>query len=308
MQPPYNLLLNTAFKYNTDNWSIIKPTSSAIVTIDNSMIYNNRNSLKIECFGLTSDGYTGPRQRIKCKSGDIITVSCYTYTDNRSNGLTERPSYIEVWFVSNGSRIAGSEVYINATPTSNNEWRFVMGYSKIAPANADSAEIVFHIARNGRIWLNGIKAEIGNNPYPKWTPNASETDNMLKNSAIGWNNSTYPNAKISLTEKPIDDEFYTITIWGEFGERQDHWEIFNSNDYVSLTYKGEIKQIGTNVYSGIFLWRTKAYGVTSANSTIWVYAMPGNAYGNTTASIIHKVKLEKGMNYNPVWTSNAADS
>lgn len=149
------------------------------------------------------------------------------------------------------------------------------------------------------------KLEKGENPYPIWSPAACETENLLINSnnkGNGWNNSLYPIVgDRQLTEPSIEGGIYTFTIWGELGAKQNKFDAYNSGDMVSF---GTCSKIASGVYSLIFAWNNTNQWVTTpvSGKGIRVYAIPGTSSGNTTASIVHKVKLEKGINYNPVYS------
>lgn len=126
------------------------------------------------------------------------------------------------------------------------------------------------------------------------------TWNLLKKSNVKVENSNYLIAKYDLAEKPVVGETYTCTIWGKLSEDKDDFKVFNSGGWIVL---GSLKKIEENIYQVIFKWRDKITDQgterVADNSYLNVYAFPSSS---KSTSRIDKIKLEKGINTNPVWS------
>ena len=126
------------------------------------------------------------------------------------------------------------------------------------------------------------------------------TWNMLLKSNELVKNSLYKITEYSIADKPVVDETYTLTIWGNLGEGKKYFYAFNSNAYINLIALTEVED---GIYTGQFKWRdTLNYGGqthTADNSKLVIYVFESNV---TSESTINKIKLEKGVNNNPVWS------
>lgn len=126
------------------------------------------------------------------------------------------------------------------------------------------------------------------------------TWNMLLKSNVGVENDKYNISNYDLSGDFVVGEDYTLTIWGKLGEDRTRFDFYNSESYVRLEGATEIRQ---GVYSVSFKWKdTREYnGVVHKgdNSKLLVYAYSSS--GKST-SRIDKIKLEKGINTNPVWS------
>ena len=131
------------------------------------------------------------------------------------------------------------------------------------------------------------------------------TWNMLLKSNIGVENDKYNINNYDLSGDFVVGEDYTLTIWGKLGEDRTRFDFYNSESYVRLEGATEISQ---GVYSVSFKWKdTREYnGVVHKgdNSKLLVYAYPSD--GKST-SRIDKIKLEKGINTNPVWSPHISE-
>lgn len=143
---------------------------------------------------------------------------------------------------------------------------------------------------NSQEYINKLKGANGSN----------FTWNMLLKSNVVVENDKYNISNYDLSGDFVVGEDYTLTIWGKLGEDRVGFDFYNSNPYVRLENTKEIHQ---GMYSVSFKWKDiREYdGVVykGDNSKLLVYSYPGN--GKLT-SRIDKIKLEKGINTNPVWS------
>ena len=142
---------------------------------------------------------------------------------------------------------------------------------------------------NSQEYINKLKGANGSN----------FTWNLLKKSNVKVENADYNIAKYELVEKPTVGEDYTLTIWGELGEGKKYFYAYNSNAYVNLI---ALKKVEDKVYTGQFKWRdTVSYNQTHTadNSNLLIYVFENSVISE---SKIDKIKLEKGINTNPVWS------
>lgn len=121
--------------------------------------------------------------------------------------------------------------------------------------------------------------------------------NLLLGSGKVVSNSTYNIANYWLAEQIPEGTQVTLTIWGELGENKTYFQVYASDGITNqrVTLKKEDFVNGRcNV-----TWNWIAG--SSDNTTIRIYAAPGN---NTSVSTIHKIKLEYGdisTEWSPAW-------
>ena len=170
-----NLLVNTDFLHNRDYWSG--------GDVDSSVTLQGRNSLRMITSGLTGDSYRGGEQNntpyLSAKQGDVFTISLFSRTDNISS--FDRGASMEIrYYDSYGSRITQSGFGIK--PSTNNTWTRFAG-TGTCPAGTVKVGAVWYNVRNGRIWVNGIKLEVGKKATD-WTrsPHDSPTTQDVKSS------------------------------------------------------------------------------------------------------------------------------
>ena len=170
-----NLLVNTDFLHNRDYW-----TGG---DVDSSVTLQGRNSLRMITSGLTSDSWRGGEQintpYLSAKQGDTFTISLFSRTDNISS--FDRGANMEIrYFNSSGGRITQSG--FNIKPSTNNTWTRFAG-TGTCPAGTVKVSAVWYNTRNGRIWVNGIKLEVGKKATD-WTrsPHDSPTTQDVKSS------------------------------------------------------------------------------------------------------------------------------
>ena len=170
-----NLLVNTDFLHNRDYW-----TGG---DVDSSVTLQGRNSLRMITSGLTSDSWRGGKQfntpYLIAKQGDVFTISLFSRTDNISS--FDRGANMEIlYYNSSGGRITQSG--FNIKPSTNNTWTRFVG-TGTCPAGTVKVGAVWYNTRNGRIWVNGIKLEVGKKATD-WTrsPHDSPTTQDVKSS------------------------------------------------------------------------------------------------------------------------------
>ena len=170
-----NLLVNTDFLHNRDYWSG--------GDVDSSVTLQGRNSLRMITSGLTGDSWRGGEQintpYLIAKQGDVFTISLFSRTDNISS--FDRGARMEIrYYNSSGGRITQSG--FNIKPSTNNTWTRFAG-TGTCPAGTVKVCAVWYNVRNGRIWVNGIKLEVGKKATG-WTrsPHDSPTTQDVKSS------------------------------------------------------------------------------------------------------------------------------
>lgn len=170
-----NLLVNTDFLHNRDYWSD--------GDVDSSVTLQGRNSLRKITSGLTDDSRQGGEQintpYLSAKQGDTFTISLFSRTDNISS--FDRGANMEIrYFDSSGSRITQSDFSIK--PSTNDTWTRFAG-TGTCPAGTVKVSAAWYNVRNGRIWVNGIKLEVGKKATD-WTrsPHDSPTTQDVKSS------------------------------------------------------------------------------------------------------------------------------
>ena len=170
-----NLLVNTDFLHNRDYWSG--------GDVDSSVTLQGRNSLRMITSGLTSNSWQGGEQvntpYLIAKQGDVFTISLFSRTDNISS--FDKGASMEIrYFNSSGGRITQSG--FNIKPSTNNTWTRFAG-TGTCPAGTVKVSAVWYNVRNGRIWVNGIKLEVGKKATD-WTrsPHDSPTTQDVKSS------------------------------------------------------------------------------------------------------------------------------
>ena len=188
-----NLLVNTDFLHNGDYWFG--------GDVDSSVTLQGRNSLRMITSGLTGDSWRGGEQintpYLIAKQGDVFTISLFSRTDNISS--FDRGANMEIrYYNSSGGRITQS--CFNIKPSTNNTWTRFAG-TGTCPADTVKVSAVWYNVRNGRIWVNGIKLEVGKKATD-WTrsPHDSPTTQDVKSSfTIDTDGISMLGKKLSLT-------------------------------------------------------------------------------------------------------------
>lgn len=133
------------------------------------------------------------------------------------------------------------------------------------------------------------------------------TWNLLKKSNVKVENSNYIIAIYDLAEKPVVGETYTCTLWGNLAKEKTNFWFYNSGGSI---YLGTPKKIKDGMYQSTFKWTNSVKlsdgrTLKADDSRLYVFANPVSVSGVT--SKIDKIKLEKGVNNNPVWSPHYSE-
>ena len=255
-----NLLVNTDFLHNRDYW-----TSG---DVDSSVTLQGRNSLRMITSGLTSDSWQGGEQvntpYLSAKQGDTFTISLFSRTDDISS--FDRGANMEIrYYNSSGGRI--TQTGFNIKPSTNNTWTRFAG-TGTCPAGTVKVSAVWYNTRNGRIWVNGIKLEVGKKATD-WTrsPHDSPTTQDVKSSfTIDTGGISMLGKKLSLTGM-VTFNSLASDAQGKINTAQDtantakstadaaKTAAANAQSRADAAYdkKIELAQLGTTVISGGFI-------------------------------------------------------
>lgn len=248
-----NLLVNTDFLHNRDYWSG--------GDVDSSVTLQGRNSLRMITSGLTSDSWRGGEQGdtpyLSAKQGDVFTISLFSRTDNISS--FDRGANMEIrYYNSSGGRITVSA--FNIKPSTNNTWTRFVG-TGTCPAGTVKVSAVWYNTRNGRIWVNGIKLEVGKKATD-WTrsPHDSPTTQDVKSSfTIDTGGISMLGKKLSLTGM-VTFNSLASDAQGKINTAKSTADAAktaaaNAQSRADAAYnkKIELTQLGTTVISGGFI-------------------------------------------------------
>lgn len=133
------------------------------------------------------------------------------------------------------------------------------------------------------------------------------TWNLLKNSNVRVENANYEIARYDLVEKPTVGETYTCTLWGNLAKEKGKFNLYNSSGSIPF---GSLTKIKDGMYQKTFKWfnsvKLSDGSTFKADDThLRIYALPNTVKGVT--STIDKIKLEKGVNNNPVWSPHVSE-
>lgn len=121
--------------------------------------------------------------------------------------------------------------------------------------------------------------------------------NLLLGSGKEVSNSTYNIANYWLAEQIPEGTQVTLTIWGELGENKTYFQVYASDGITNQRVTLKKEDFVNGRCNVTWNWITGS----SDNTTIRIYAAPGN---NTSVSTIHKIKLEYGdisTEWTPAW-------
>lgn len=248
-----NLLVNTDFLHNRDYWSG--------GDVDSSVTLQGRNSLRMITSGLTSDSWRGGKQGdtpyLSAKQGDVFTISLFSRTDDISS--FDRGANMEIlYYNSSGGRITASA--FNIKPSTNNTWTRFVG-TGTCPAGTVKVSAMWYNTRNGRIWVNGIKLEVGKKATD-WTrsPHDSPTTQDVKSSfTIDTGGISMLGKKLSLTGM-VTFNSLASDAQGKINTAKSTADAAktaaaNAQSRADAAYnkKIELAQLGTTVISGGFI-------------------------------------------------------
>lgn len=240
-----NILRNTDFKDGSRHFDFIP---QGVTAVDTSRIFQGRYSVKSTQSGVSSQKpcgwiYGEPNEYIPAKPGDVITLSCWSCTDD-PDGIDGNVIAEIYWRDANKQRISTS-TYNHASfkPAGPGTWRLCRLTSDVAPAGTAYVELRCQLTQNGTVWFNGIKAEYGSNDSPVWTPFAEGTS--LTSESVRY-------AKSSTASQPSDSAF-TATSIGDLGLQAGDYmwsktELLYSDGTVTKSYA--VSRIGTDGTNG----------------------------------------------------------
>ena len=172
-----NLVKNSNFVNGTANWRAVGV--SAMVSVDSSFEFNGHNTLKIAVTGQTSNKWSGLKSEniTSVKSGDILTVSCWYYVEDKStfdSSLTIEVKGERVEASSEGGIISAE---VSASNIVQGKWTRLVGTAKLT---SDYKYIYVYpwVKCNGTVWFADIKLEKGNKPTD-WSPAPEDIDNSI---------------------------------------------------------------------------------------------------------------------------------
>lgn len=160
-----NLLRNSAFK-DSDDWTL----SSGYAAVDDTVTYNEQNSIKIEASGLTEYGYKNANQTVsadKYTEGDIITLSAWVMSTDVSS--LDSSVYIEIRLTVDGVAQYNT---VTADGMVDNEWMRLTKTITI-PANTTLVQVKLNLKQNGIVYYSCPKLEKGNTTTD-WCPAVDE--------------------------------------------------------------------------------------------------------------------------------------
>ena len=164
-----NLLLNSAFIYGFDNWSI----GPYGVSVNTAHMFESRKSVRILQSGLTANQWRGISQSVPAAPGEVFTASIWSFAENPSS--IDNGAEMEVWALnSSKDRIGDAVKRVNIKPSKANEWQQAVAVNAVMPANTAYVQVYAWVRRNGALWLSSPKLERGVNPAPQWSPAAEE--------------------------------------------------------------------------------------------------------------------------------------
>lgn len=163
-----NLLLNSAFIYGFDNWSI-----GSYGAVNTAHMFEGRKSVRILQSGLTANQWRGISQSVPAAPGEVFTASIWSFAENPSS--IDNGAEMEVWALnSSKDRIGDAVKRVNIKPSKANEWQQAVAVNAVMPANTAYVQVYAWVRRNGTLWLSSPKLERGINPAPQWSPAAEE--------------------------------------------------------------------------------------------------------------------------------------
>ena len=169
-----NLISNSAFLYNTTNWSF-----HTNCTLDTTTTFNGHPSCKSAQRGLTSDGWRGcinyclPKKPTSFAKGEILTYSCWYYITDKST--FDSDISLELKGKKSGStRETGiSSISVAVADLTVGRWTKI--YKTVTlDSNWNEVCIRAYVRRNGTAWFTDFKLEKGNK-VTDWTSAPEDT-------------------------------------------------------------------------------------------------------------------------------------
>ena len=156
--------------------------------------------------------------------------------------------------------------------------------------------------------ISNIKIEKGENDNPVYTPNVrgkDNTSNLILNSNVNINGGGQSDGfKLykNLSKKLEMSKYYTVTVWGKLYNNNFNIDI-SCNDGKEITIN-EYVRIKTDRYTTIIFTCLSSSFINVDSQIELIF------YDNTSGTYtqIDKIKLEEGINPNPLWTECVDDN
>ena len=169
-----NLISNSAFLYNTTNWSF-----HTNCTLDTTTTFNGHPSCKSAQSGLTSDNWRGcinyylPKKSTSFAKGEILTYSCWYYITDKST--FDSDIRLELKGKKSGSTSETSISSISVAVADLTVGRWTKIYKTVTlGSNWNEVCIKACVIRNGTAWFTDFKLEKGNK-VTDWTSAPEDT-------------------------------------------------------------------------------------------------------------------------------------
>lgn len=169
-----NLISNSAFLYNTTNWSF-----NTKCTLDTTTTFNGHPSCKSAQSGLTSDGWRGcinyclPKKPTSFAKGEILTYSCWYYITDKSTFDSDISLELKGKKSGSTSETSISSIRVAVADLVVGRWTKI--YKTVTlDSNWNEVCIRAYVRRNGTAWFTDFKLEKGNK-VTDWTSAPEDT-------------------------------------------------------------------------------------------------------------------------------------
>lgn len=126
---------------------------------------------------------------------------------------------------------------------------------------------------------------------------SSYTENLVLKSNVAVQNSNYQVNSYSLSEE-CENKTVTVTVWGSLSANRSYFQAFSDGGYQSVCV---VSKVSEGVYRGVGVFK---YYDKRNPKKIYIFAIPSSGSG---VSRIDRIKVEYGINSNPVWTPNSSE-
>ena len=169
-----NLISNSAFLYNTTNWSF-----HTNCTLDTTTTFNGHPSCKSAQSGLTSDGWRGcinyylPKKPTSFAKGEVLTYSCWYYIADKSTFDSDISLELKGKKSGSTSETGISSIRVAVADLTVGRWTKI--YKTVTlDSNWNEVCIMACVRRNGTAWFTDFKLEKGNK-VTDWTSAPEDT-------------------------------------------------------------------------------------------------------------------------------------
>ena len=169
-----NLISNSAFLYNTTNWSF-----ATNCTLDTTTTFNGHPSCKSAQRGLTYDDWRGcinyclPKKPTSFAKGEILTYSCWYYITDKSTFDSDISLELKGKKSGSTSETGISSISVAVADLVVGRWTKI--YKTVTlDSNWNEVCIRAYVRRNGTAWFTDFKLEKGNK-VTDWTSAPEDT-------------------------------------------------------------------------------------------------------------------------------------